>query len=78
MFELFDNDAPTLEFGRVPFVRGQRFDEEQFFRNVVEESQTPLREQKLYKRLREFHASDDPSILNYGKLESVLVSANQS
>jgi len=74
MFELFDNDAPTLEFGRIPFERGQRFNYEQFFRNVVEESKTPLREQKVYKRLREFHASDDLSILNYGKLEPVLVS----
>jgi hypothetical protein len=57
-------------------VRGQRFDEELFFRNIVEESRTPLRRQKLYKRLREFHLSDDPSILNYGKLQSVLSPAN--
>lgn len=78
MFELFDNDAPTLEFGGVPFVRGQRFNEEQFFRNVIEESRIPLREQKLYLRLREFHSSVDRSILNYAKLESVLVPANQS
>jgi hypothetical protein len=78
MFEMFDNDAPALEFGGVPFVRGQRFDEERFFGNVIEESQTPLRAQKLYKRLREFHLSGDPSILNYGKLDSVLVSAHES
>jgi hypothetical protein len=76
LFELFDNDAPALEFGRVPFVRGQRFNEEQFYRNIVEESRTPLRRQKLYKRLQEYHSSDDPSILNYGKLQSALTPAN--
>ena len=76
MFELFDNDARTLEFGRVPFVRGRRFDEEQFYRNIVEESRTPLRRQKLYKRLQEYYSSDDPSILNYGKLQSVLAPTN--
>ena len=76
MFELFDNDAPALEFGQVPFVRGQRFDEEQFYRNIIAESRTPLRRQKLYKRLQEFHSSDDPSILNYGKLQSVLLPTN--
>lgn len=76
MFELFDNDAPTLEFGGVPFVRGQRFDEEKFYSNVIAESRTPLRRQKLYQRLQQFHLSDDPSILNYGKLQSVLSPVN--
>jgi hypothetical protein len=76
LFELFDNDAPTLEFGRVPYVRGQRFDEEQFYLNIVEESRTPLRKQKLYKRLQEYYLSDDPSILNFGKLQSVLSPTN--
>ena len=76
MFELFDNNAPKLEFGGVPFARGQRFNEEKFYRNVVEESRTPLRGQKLYQRLHEFHSSDDPSILNYGKLQSALSSVN--
>ena len=76
LFELFDNDAPTLEFGRVPYVRGQRFDEEQFYLNIVEESRTPLRKQKLYKRLQEYYLSDDPAILNYGKLQSVLSPTN--
>jgi len=74
LFELFDNDAPALEFGGVPYVRGQRFDEDRFYRNVVLENRTPLRRQKLYKRLQEFHLSGDVSILNYGKLPSVVVS----
>lgn len=76
MFELFDNGAPTLEFGGVPYVSGQPFDEERFYRNIVEESRTPLRGQKLYKRLQEFHSSDDPSIVNYRKLQSVSPSAS--
>jgi hypothetical protein len=70
MFELFDNGASTLEFGGVPYVSGQPFDEERFYRNIVEESRTPLRGQKLYKRLQEFHSSSDPSIVNYSKLQS--------
>jgi len=77
LFELFDNDAPTLEFGGVPFVRGQRFNEERFYLNIVEQSRTPLRRQRLYTRLQEYHSSDDPSILNYGKLQSsALMPAN--
>jgi hypothetical protein len=77
LFELFDNDAPTLEFGGVPFVRGQRFEEKQFYRNIVKESRTPLRRQKLYQRLQQYYWSDDPSILNYGKLQSALTPANR-
>jgi len=76
LFELFDNDASALEFGGVPFVRGRPFNEVEFYRNIIAESRTPLRRQKLYLRLQEYYLSDDPSILNYGKLESVLAPTN--
>jgi len=74
-FELFDNDGQTLEFGRVPFMRGQTFNIEQYYRNVIEDSKIPLYEQRLYKILKRFHGSDDLSIINYDKLRSVLLSA---
>lgn len=71
MFELFDNHAQSLELGRVPFVRGQRYDEESHYRNVIEEARVPLREQRLYQILERFHQSDDSSVINYDKLRTL-------
>lgn len=71
MFELFDNDGQLLELGNVPFVHGQSFDEDSFYQNVVEESTIPPRNQRIYQLLKQFHESEDTSIINYNKLRSL-------
>ena len=70
MFQVLDNSDPSLEFGQVPFRRGERFNEEQFFRNVIEGNAIPLEEQCIYKKLREFDASADTLILNTERLRN--------
>ena len=71
MFELFDNDAMSLELGGVPYLRGRQFDESAFFRNVIEENRTPLRSQRIFGLLEEFDSSRDCSIINRAKLRSL-------
>jgi len=72
LFDLFDNEALSLELGGVTYVRGKEFPINDFFRNVIVENEVPLMRQRVYQRLREFHESSDTSIINYRKLRDLL------
>jgi hypothetical protein len=72
LFDLFDNEALSLELGGITYVRGEKFPINDFFRNVIGENEMPLMRQRVYQRLREFHESPDTSIINYRKLRELL------